>query len=177
MKKIHLLTGIVGLFTVLDTSAVTAGNAPGAVTITGGAAYYHFSPRRHAQSGVLPNLALAYDFDQRWAVEAGWGVINSDTNSDNSLRAQLYTIDGIYRLTPHNRFEPYIIAGIGALNLKPPVGSDAQYQGNVNAGIGTQFFADKVIALRGEVRDLYSVAGGKNDWMVNFGISYLIGGA
>jgi OOP family OmpA-OmpF porin len=174
MKKIVTLAGLVGLLGAMN---VVAGNLPGAITITPGAGYYHFAAKRHTSNSWMPNIAIAYNMDERWAVEGMFGVINSDNSNNNSVHAALYTIDGIYRFSRHQYFQPYLIAGIGVLNIKPPANNNSQYQGNVNAGIGTQFFADEVIALRGEVRDLYSTTGGgANDWLVNFGISYLIGG-
>ena len=42
---------------------------------------------------------------------------------------------------------------------------------------GRRFFFGNMIALRGEVRDLYTTTGaGKNDYMINFGVSFLLGG-
>ena len=175
MKKRALLLTALSLLTI--TTLATAGNRPGAVTFTLGEGAYRFSPKRHLDSAGVPNVALAYDFDARWAAEANVGVINTDQQRYNKhgVHGFLYTLDGLYRFAPHGRFEPYVSAGVGLLSIAPS-GVDSPDQTNINAGIGTQWFADKSIALRGELRDLYTLSGGKNDLMLNLGVSFLFWG-
>lgn len=163
------------LLAAISTSAATAGNYPGAVTLTLADAYYAFSTKRHIDNIAMPNFELAYNFDEIWAVEAGYGIINTDQKpalGNSSVHGGLFTLDGIYRFTPGKMFEPYVLAGIGIIGLNPN-GNDSENQGNINAGIGTQIFFDKTIALRGEVKDFYTMSGGKNDVMLNFGVSFL----
>lgn len=170
MKKLSV-------FLLLLTMASTsfAGNYPGAFTVTLADAYYHFSSKRHLDNASMPNVGLAYNFDTHWAAELGIGAINTNQSSSPALGVHgfLYTMDALYRFSPKQRFEPYVLAGIGIIGLKPN-GNNATHQGNINAGIGTQFFADDAIALRGEIKDLYTLSGGQNEVMVNIGISFLI---
>lgn len=173
MKKIAVMLSLLSLVSGISV----AGNHPGAVTLTLADAYYHFSSSRQLDNASMPNVALAYNFDNHWAVEAGVGVINTNQRiSGSGEHGFLYTVDGLYRLGIHHHFEPYVIAGIGVLGIRPQINNNSAHQGNVNAGIGTQFFASESIALRAELRDLYTVSGGKNDWMANFGVSFLMGG-
>ncbi len=169
MKKLSLLTLVLGIMSI---NTAMAWNRPGAMTLTLADAYYHFDSKRHINNSSLPNVALAYNFDERYAAELNIGVLNTNYHNDTRLRGVLYTLDGLYRFTPHGHFESYIIGGIGMWGLKPSINTQSQYQANVNAGIGTQFFADNMIALRLEARDLYTLSGGKNDVMVNFGVSF-----
>jgi hypothetical protein len=169
---------IISLFLLLVTPVVFAGNEPGVFTVTLADAYYHFSAKRHLDNAAMPNIALAYNFNSQWAAEFNMGVLNTDQSNSAELGVHgfLYTLDGIYRFMPRQHFEPYVLAGIGILGLKPN-GNSATHQGSVNAGVGVQFFADDAIALRGEVKDLYTLSGGQNDWMVNVGVSFLMGSA
>lgn len=170
MKKLLILCSL-----LCACTSVFAANHADQTTFTLGAAYYHFAPKRNINNAVMPNAAIGYNFNDRWAAEFEVGNINTNQNNGPSEHAVLFLLDGIYRFTPKQYFQPYVIAGVGVMNLKPPVGNSNQYQNNVNAGIGTQFFADKSIAFKGEVRDLYTLSGGYNDYMINFGISYLMG--
>jgi outer membrane protein W len=173
-KRHHLYAGLI-LFCAGQT---IAGNRPGATTLTLAGAYYHFASSRHLDNTSLPNVALAYDFTDRWAIEGNVGAVNTNQKpvlGGADVHGFLYTVDGIYRLMPHQSFEPYVIAGVGVLAMKPN-GLNSQHQGNLNAGIGTQVFFGDMIALRGEIRDLYTTTGpGKNDYMINFGVSFLMG--
>lgn len=168
MKKLFILT----LLSLISIPSAMAWNRSGATTLTLSDAYYHFDPKRQVNNSSMPNFAVAYNFNNRLAAELNVGILN--TNYHNNMRVQgvLYTLDGLYRFMTQNHFEPYIIAGIGMLGLKPNINTQNQYQANVNAGVGTQFFADNMIALRLEARDLYTMSGGKNDVMVNFGVSF-----
>lgn len=177
--KIHFKSQwIIGLLTLLTANYAVAGNRTGQTTLTLAGAYYHFASSRNLNNTSLPNVALSYNLTDRWAIEGDVGAIN--TNQKQSVggvgvHGFLYTADAVYRCFKHERFEPYVIAGIGMLALKPN-GIDSTHQGNINAGVGTQVFFTDTIALRGEVRDLYTTTGaGKNDYMINFGVSFLMG--
>ena len=176
MKKIKIMG--MALFALIFANQAMAGNRPGATTLTLGTAYYHFSSQRHLDNTALPNIALAYDFTDRWALEGGVGVVNTNQKpvlGGLGVHGFLYTVDGIYRFLPHASCEPYLIAGVGMLAMRQNNSLDNNHQGNINAGIGTQVFFGDMIALRGEVRDLYTTTGaGRNDYMINMGVSFLV---
>lgn len=163
------------LFALFMTGISYAGNRPGAWTITPSVGYYFFAAKRSIYNTTLPNLAFAYNFDEHWAGEVDAGVINTNNSSEQGVHGMLYTVDGIYRFMPRGNFEPYALAGVGVIGLKPP-GNTSTQQALINAGIGTQYFIDPSIALRADVRDLYTMSGGYNEGMINFGVSFLIGG-
>jgi len=189
-KKGVLVSAVMTL--LLANNASFAGNVPGAITVSLAAAYYNFSEKHHIKDTAMPNIAISYNFDDHWAIEGLFGVLNTntkdsddddsffldeDSNHKDSVHGLLYTIDGIYRFTPHAHFEPYVIAGIGVLGLKPN-GDDSTQSGNINGGLGAQLFFGPTVALRGEVRDIYTTTGSyKNDVMVNLGVSFVFGGA
>ncbi|MEO8964953.1 MAG: outer membrane beta-barrel protein [Gammaproteobacteria bacterium] len=180
MKK-RLLTSI-GLVALIGAGATIAGNRPGAVTLTFGDAYYKFDSARHVDATSMPNVELAYNVTDHFGLEGTFGVLNSNLSADldtgqlegDLAHGFLYTIDGLYRFVSYKIIEPYLVAGIGVIGLKP-AGNEAVQQGLVNAGIGAQAFFDKSLALRAEFREMFTTTGsGFNDYFVNFGISYLI---
>jgi hypothetical protein len=177
MKKRVLLFALVSTLVSLTADA---GNRPGAFTFTLGGAYDFWSAKRDLHNTwLLPTAALAYNFDENWAIEGGYGTFEASQNASiggDSVSGDLYTIDGLYRFgNQFHCFEPYVAAGVGVYHINPN-GSNAQNQGNIIAGIGTQVFFDNSVALRGEVRDIYTWAGSKNDVTVGFGVSILMGG-
>jgi len=174
MRKILTLMFLCSLLTL--HSLGFAANRAGAYTLTLADGYEFFSSAHHIRNSGVPNLALAYNFTEQWAVEALVGNINTvqRSHTDQGVHGWLYLLDGVYRLTPRNYFAPYILAGVGDTSLKPN-GVDPVNQANINIGIGTQLFADTSIAARIEARDIYTMNGGKNDVMVNGGVSFLFG--
>jgi len=163
---------------ILASSVSFADNHAGATTFQIGDGYYFFAQKRHVKNTALPNIAISYDLDQRWAMEAGAGVFNTNqtgTAAQQGVHGWVYTIDGIYRFNPRGRLAPYVLAGPSIISLKP-AGNNPVDQAAINAGIGTQYFIDKQIAFFAEAKDLYTLSGGKNDALLNFGMSFLFGG-
>jgi len=177
-KNILVGCALLGMSVLVSAPAV-AYNKAGTVTLTTSAGYDFFASRRNLQDTfVLPTVALAYNIDPTWALEGSYGTV-LDTKRSNSAggghtRGGLYLVDGLYRFEQHAMLQPYVSAGVGLLYLNPN-GTDATNQMNVNAGVGAQAFFAESVALRGEVKDLYTMAGGKNDLLVDFGVSFLMG--
>lgn len=179
MKKNICLLSCISMLALVSHQIVFAGNIPGAVTITAADAYYHFDDKRDLENSAFPNLAIAYNFTQHWAMEAGAGVLNSRQSEElggRGVHGVLYNIDGIYRFTPCGHVEPYVLGGIGMLTIVPN-GTDSDHPGNVNVGLGAQLFWGPTVAMRAEARDVYQTTGNsRNDYMLNFGVSFLFGG-
>jgi hypothetical protein len=181
MKKGIVLLAVASGLTFLASHAV-AGNRPGAVTFTPGIGYDFFASKRNIRNtAVIPELALAYNFDEHWGLEGAWGTFGTTYHggvaANQSVKGDLYTLAGLYHLNQLNYHivEPYVSAGLGVLYLNPNR-SNANNLANLNAALGTQVFFSDSIAFRSEVRDLYTMSGGVNDVMLNFGVSFLIGG-
>ncbi len=170
------LCGFLSLLFLTGT-LVHAGNVPGAFTVTLADAYYHFASSWQLNNTSLPNFALAYNINEKWAFEAGAGVFNTKNKEDDQhIHGWLYTADGIFRFAKYGHLEPYLIGGLGMIAINHN-GTDNKHPGNLNAGIGTQLFWGKTIAMRAEFRDIYSTTGsGRNDYLFNFGVSFLFGG-
>jgi OmpA-OmpF porin, OOP family len=184
MKLNSRLQVWVSLMVLMGSSSVIAGNRPGAVSLTFADAYYKFDSKRHVNSTSMPNFSLAYNVSDHWGIEGTVGVLNSHLSTDletgevsgDPVHGMLYTINGLYRFVPYKIIEPYVTAGIGDIGVKPS-GNEPVQEGLVNAGVGAHVFFDKSLALRAEFRELYTTTGtGFNDYFVNVGISYLIGG-
>jgi hypothetical protein len=178
MKKNIGVLVLLSCLTLLINQSIMAGNRAGAFTITPGAAYDFWANKRNFQNTwLIPTLQLAYNLNDQWAIEAMYGTFGTSQTPSagaGSLNGNLVTIDGLYRFgNYYQRIEPYLAAGVGVFHINPN-GTSATNQANINAGIGTQIFFDKSVALRGEVRDLYTMSGGKNDVTIGFGVSYLI---
>jgi hypothetical protein len=180
MRQSLLLLMLASMLSIMMIQSAFAGNRPGAYTLTVGGAYDIFANKRNLDNAwLLPTVDIAYNINETWALEGTWGLFYATQvhQTDNqNVTGNIYTLDALYRFGSFdNRWEPYVSAGFGASHINPN-GNDAQNEGNINAGVGTQLFFDKNIALRGEVRDLYTLNGGKNDVTLGFGVSFLFGG-
>lgn len=175
-KGLYLLSVAASLSMLTFSSCAFAGNAASDATLTLGGGYDRFDTKRNIDNTGVTYASLAYNLTTEWGVEALLGSFISTSHrpedDGRQVRGALFALDGIYRFLPRNCFEPYVVAGPGATGMSPN-GYDAHVQGNVNAGVGAQYFISKSIALKVEVRDFYTFVGGKNDVFVNGGVSFL----
>lgn len=177
MKKGMMVFAVASGLSLLASSFVNAGNRPGAFTFTPGVGVDFFAVKRDFNNtSVLPEISLTYNFDDRWAIEGTYNTFGTSYRNNRTVKGDLYLVDAIYRLTPiYTRIEPYVTAGFGVYYLNPN-NTNANSQGNINLGVGAQLFFTDSIALRLEGRNLYTWVGGKNDQMINLGVSFLLGG-
>ena len=171
IAKISLLSA------VLCQSAL-AFNKAGNISITPGVGYDYFSSKRHMTNSGIGFGALGYNFTDNWGIEGLLGFFTTTyrgsvnpygTNVDGTM----FAIDAVYHFAPYSCFQPYVLAGPGAMSMDPN-GTDSHGQGNFNAAVGVQIFSDEVVALRLEARDLYTFVGGQNDVFLSAGVTFLI---
>lgn len=165
--------------TLVSSTTVYAGNRAGAGTFTLGGGYYHFAPKRHVGNTGVKFGELGYDFNERWGIEGLLGFYVTDSHQEQiygrSVNGTIFAINGVYHFCSFHNIEPYVLLGPGAISMHPNA-NDANTEGNINGGVGAQYFFHPSIALRVEARDFYTFVGGKNDYFLNGGVSFLFGG-
>jgi len=180
------LKGCVG-FLLLSLSSTIFAEAnsvykPGEFYIAPGVAYYHFSEKRDLQNAAMANLTAGLVVSDQLSLEVFYGQAATDdtaTSADKGTHFYTYSADGVYHFKPSADavIHPYALAGIVITNQED---NDAA-SGNttllgVNAGVGLEYFVNPNISLFSDVRDIYTLSGGKNDLMLNAGIKFLFGG-
>lgn len=137
--------------------------------------YYNYSDKRNLDSSSITGLTFGYAQTEDMSLEVYMGRASTDS-SDTGGGQNFYAfwLDGVYHFSNNlSSFRPYVLAGIGVTNQ-----DDDQVSGNstllsINGGAGLEYFVNSNISFFGDLREIYSPAGGKNDWMANFGIKFL----
>jgi len=173
MKKLLFLGVALITFTTATASYATTKANSVILSLDGG--YEYFAPKRHLQNTAVGYGIVGYNFTNHWGIEGMAGTFTSysrrNSNYDANIRGTIVAVDGVYHFTPcFQRIEPFVLAGVGAMHLSNN-GPDADNEGNINAGIGAHIFANEVVALRLEARDLYTIVGGKNDVILAVGVT------
>lgn len=155
---------------------------PGEFYVAPGVAYYHFSEKRDLQNTAMANLSAGFVVSDQLSLEAFYGQAATNetpSNLDESTRFYVYSGEGVYHFNPSADaiIHPYALAGLSVTNQA----DDNSASGNttllgVNAGIGIEYFVNSNISLFSDVRDIYTLSGGKDDWMLNAGIKFLFDG-
>src|SRR4029078_1601106 len=113
--------------------------------------YYFFDSKRQINNYGLPFGIVGFNMSEQWGIEAMLGgfvtTFKSSAHDDREINATLFTIDVLYRFGDYCFFEPYVFAGAGILGLSHNLYS-ANNQGNINAGVGAQYFIADSLAFR-----------------------------
>ncbi|OGT40182.1 MAG: hypothetical protein A3F12_07985 [Gammaproteobacteria bacterium RIFCSPHIGHO2_12_FULL_38_14] len=143
-------------------------------SITLGDGHAFFAKRRSLENANLPFVAAGYFFNQRYEIEALAGSFNTKfknpTSTERQINGLLFALDGVYHASLSTVIKPFFMAGLGVFAFSE-ARTDSNDQGNINAGIGSNFFISPSIAFRLELRDFYTIVGGYNDILLDGGLS------
>lgn len=141
----------------------------------GGAAI--FSKRHHIDNTGITDMTLGYNFTDQWGFQGLFGVFNTNStrpsNRKEHVSGNLYAFDAVYHTLPRGSVQPYFAAGPSVIGLNPNA-PDANDEGGVNGAVGLQWVAGQRVALALELRDFYTITGGKNDVFPNASVNFLI---
>lgn len=178
----------ISAFLLLSLSACAfaeeqTGYKPGQYYFAPGIAYYHFSEKRDLQNTALADLSVGLAITEQLSLEALYGQASTESTptqqNNNSVRFYTYWMDGVYHFqsAEQTNFHPYVLAGLGITNQDNATSSSSGNSSlvGVNAGAGVEYFVSPSISVYTDVRDIYTLSGGKDDWMLNAGVKFLFG--
>lgn len=178
MKKwLLLLSACISITSTVTNAATNAVNRPGTVSIFLGDGYDYFASKRNLDNVNIPFVTLGYNFTERYAIEGFLGRFDTkfkpSQNDNRQVNGTMFAIDGLYRFNPYKFLAPYVLAGVGITGINPNRTS-ANNAANINAAVGTQIQLNKVMAIRVDARDFYTMIGGKNDIVLDAGLGVLL---
>ena len=130
----HLRQGI-AMCALLAAPAVLADDVSG-FTIVPGIGYMDFADERNLEGDVYPSLGLGYQFNNRFSTEAAYGIFSTESNATGKdIDGTYYHVDAVYHLNDDDTLQPYVLAGIGNMDLDIP-DSENDAETSYNAGAG-----------------------------------------
>ncbi len=155
---------------------------PGEFYFSPGVAYYNFSDKRALQNSAMADISAGFIVSNQFSLEAFYGQASTEelpSNSDQHARFYMYSTNGVYHFNQDAQaiIHPYALAGLSITNQADnnTVSGNTTLLG-INAGIGVEYFVNPSISLVADARDVYTLSGGQNDWMISGGIKFLFGG-
>lgn len=159
------------------SSSVWAANQAGQWVFGVGGGAGLFSQRHHIDNTGITDISLAYNFTDQWGFQGLFGVFSTNStrvsNDNEHVSGNLYAFDVVYHTAPRGNTQPYFAAGPSVVGLNPNA-PDANDEGGINGAVGLQWFASTRVALSLEMRDFYTITGGKNDVFPNASVNFLI---
>ena len=181
MKKSYLLPVL---------SALSLGVSSNVAAVDVG--QWYFSPNlsyivadddRLADDELGLQLGVGQVVDQQWNIELSAVIDTLDMNSGAGEYKQIgLLLDGLYFLDRDDSYDPYLVAGVAALQTKVPGSKGTNLM--LNLGAGLQHRINDDISMRADIRyrlddDDKSIATENRfgDWLVNIGLVIPFGGA
>ena len=170
-----VLSIIITFFLVCNVSAVP--NRTGVFFLTPSIGYYQFDRKWHLESQTMPVLNVGYGLSDHVSAELLLANISSKQTfgTKHSVEGSFYLLDGLYHFRVSRKAQPYVLAGVGLINVYPHAETEISLQTSLNVGGGLEYLFSDKIALRADVRDVYTPPGDKQDLFVLFGVSFLFG--
>jgi OmpA-OmpF porin, OOP family len=162
---------------ILLATPVMAAHKPGSMSLSANGGYMWFSGKQHLKNTGLYGAAIGYDFTSTLSAQLqGSYFYTHKTRGGGKTAGSIWTVNGIYHLLPGRKFEPFLLAGIGATKINHPSNNDPTMLAHGSAGVGGELFLgdDASVSISG--RDNYTFDGGKNDLWVNAGLNFYLFG-
>lgn len=107
------------------------------------------------------------------------GTLNQDTLGNSDFYQRGGGLDAVWNFRRQNEFNPFVLAGVGAVYDDVLPKSDKKTSLYYDAGLGftNPIFGNPTTRLRGEARYVHDqFDGGRNDWRVGLAIEISLGG-
>lgn len=158
--------GLRVLYGVLMASLLWSANAiagdQGTVYLSPGLIYYK-APEKQSigidDAELGGGLAVGFPVSERINIEllAGRAKLDYDLpGGDGSDNTDLLWLDVLYRISNNNGWSPFLLFGAGRTEIKFDDVRDAEKDTQINAGVGVFKNLTERLALRGDIRLMYS---------------------
>jgi len=173
MKKIIAIPLLLLIFPVVVSERYEVGQ----YGVAANAGYYNYSTKRDLDNGAITGASFSYVMAPNFSGELSFDGANPQSSMyDENQNFYNYMADGVYHFTyPNSDFSSFVVAGLGVTDQRDEHDNGNTTLLNVNAGVGAEYFFSRSVSLFAQAVDLYTLSGGKNDWVVQGGIKCLLG--
>ena len=142
---------LVFIFLVVN-SPVEAKQTSGDFLLSPYAGGYAFDADQEIKSGLVLGLRLGLALTPRWGIETGIGTVSTKRELDTrDIHATLFDLSVLYHFKPSSRWDPFVTAGAGTINVGLR-GSNPM----AHYGIGINYMlVEERVSFRTEVRNLF----------------------
>ncbi|MBI1921341.1 MAG: OmpA family protein [Geobacter sp.] len=175
--KAKLISLLVLVLSAIPVSGM-AQNREGTFNLTPYVGGYTFDGGQELETGLTSGIRAGYNFTRHVGGELSFG--GTDTKYDlTGQDADAYRYGGelLYHFVPEQRLVPFLAAGVGGLTRDYPPGIQDETYLYADYGAGLKYFITDWLALRGDVRHLIVMDGGRSNLEYTMGVTFQMGGA
>jgi len=146
----------------LCTTAASAENRAGALTLTPVIGAYSFDGVQDADAGLLVGVRGGYNLTDRLGLEllfhyvraTEYGIVQGSGKGGNNIDVYNYRLEALYSLFPKSSFVPHLAVGYGGVRYSSNTGIGYFDTGVLSYGLGAKLFMTDNVALRADIRQL-----------------------
>lgn len=187
MKK--RIAGLIAVLLLTTAGAAIGGERAGAISISPYIGGYTFDGAQHLDTNLVYGGRLGYDITSNIAVEGSGEYVrtNNTKGPSKGINVINYRLEGLYNFNPAGKLVPFLALGAGGSTITVP--GKTNNDATALWGGGIKYFLTEDLALRGDVRQIFSFHDNKNmspylnpggSYWINYeytvGVSYLFGG-
>ena len=143
------------------------------VEISPGIGYYNFDDDRNIDDTAMATMGLGLQFSRRWLLLLHYSALEYDSERPK-VTVQKYHVDLHHFFNTESDLRPYLVAGVGQLDIDDGV-SDTN-KNMLNAGVGLSYKLTPSWFVRADARIFASTNGDYNDDALTLSIGYRFGG-
>lgn len=137
----------------------------GSVELSPFVGYNFFQSRQNLENAPIYGGRIGYNFTEHFGVEATGEFVSSSVDDKSKAFSRegefttpiddvditMYHLDLIYHFMPEAKFNPFIVAGYGAVHYSQEINS--KNMSAIDFGVGAKYWVADNVALRVDVRD------------------------
>ncbi|MFA6448994.1 MAG: OmpA family protein [bacterium] len=165
MKAGYRAAIIVAAFVLLLPLSAISATEEGSVEVGLFGGLHLFQNSQNLKDRSVLGGRIGYNFSKHFGIEGALEVVKTHVDDTSltigkegqfrspmdSVRINFYDINAVYNFTPEKKFNPFILAGIGAARYNPTISTKAMAVFNV--GVGAKYWLSDNIAFRADLTD------------------------
>ena len=150
--------------------------------------YNIFQSRQNLDDGPLFGGRIGYNITNRFGIDFSAAYVKGHvddrskaftregqfTSPTDGVDVTFFHLDLLYHFMPETRFNPYLVAGFGAVNYSPRI--NTHNMSVVNFGAGAKYWLSDRVALRFDVRDNMTIDEQISNVQLTLGAVFAFGG-
>lgn len=160
----------------------------GSVELSPFVGYNFFQSRQNLENAPIYGGRIGYNFTEHFGVEATGEFVSSSVDDKSKAFSRegefttpiddvditMYHLDLIYHFMPEAKFNPFIVAGYGAVHYSQEINS--KNMSAIDFGVGAKYWVADNVALRVDVRDNLLLDEQIHNIATTFGVVLRFGG-
>lgn len=171
LNHFSILYAFIAIFSISHVQAQEI--TTGIVEVSVGGGYSHYDSKRDIDNTTTGNMSLGMNFGRSYAALVNYTKSYSEQkyNANTEVKIRRYHVDGYRFFNEDSSVRPFVVLGFGNTDLSEER-QEKFDETQLNAGFGLHYRLNPNWAVRGDIRNFYSIDAETNDQTLMISIVY-----